>query len=58
MDIAALSMVLNQAKVRQLADISLMKKTMDQGKQDTSQLVKMMEQSVQPHLGGKVDLKG
>ncbi|MGI2328500.1 YjfB family protein [Planococcus sp. YIM B11945] len=65
MDIAALSMALSQASIRQEATVSVMKKTMDQAEsngqgiinmlQDSN--VKMMEQSVQPHIGGSINLR-
>lgn len=58
MDIAALSMALSQMNVRQEASISVMKKSMDQAEVNGENVVKMLEQSVQPHLGGSVDLKG
>lgn len=58
MDIAALSMVLSQANVRQEATMSVMKKTMDQAESNGANVVKMLEHSVQPHIGGSVDLKG
>lgn len=58
MDIGALSMALSQMNVRQEANVSLMKKTLDQAETNSAQVVKMLEQSVQPHLGGSVDLKG
>ncbi|WP_341202114.1 YjfB family protein [Planomicrobium okeanokoites] len=58
MDIAALSMVLSQANVRQEATMSVMKKTMDQAESNGQNVVKMLEQSVQPHIGGSIDIKG
>lgn len=58
MDIAALSMVLSQASVRQEATMSVMKKTMDQAESNGQNVVKMLEQSVLPHIGGSVDIKG
>ncbi|RLQ91018.1 YjfB family protein [Planomicrobium sp. Y74] len=58
MDIAALSMVLSQANIRQEATMSVMKKTMDQAESSGQDVVKMLEQSVQPYIGGTVDLKG
>jgi len=65
MDIAALSMALSQASVRQEASVSLMKKTMDHAETNGNGMIKMlndssvkiMEQSVQPHMGGSIDLK-
>lgn len=58
MDIGALSMALSQMNVRQEANVSLMKKTLNQSETNSAQVVKMLEQSVQPHLGSSVDLKG
>ena len=65
MNIAALSMALSQASVRQEASVSLMKKTMDQAETNGNGMIKMlndssvkiMEQSVQPHIGSSIDLK-
>lgn len=58
MDIAALSMALSQMNVRQEATVSIMKKSMDQAETTGDSMVKMLEQSVQSHLGGSVDIKG
>lgn len=58
MDIAALSMALRQMNVRQEATVSVMKKSMDQAESSGQDVVKMLEQSVQPHVGGSVDIKG
>ncbi|MFC4711683.1 YjfB family protein [Planococcus dechangensis] len=58
MDIAALSMALSQMNVRQEASVSIMKKAMDQSETNSANVVKMLEQSVQPHIGGSLDLKG
>lgn len=58
MDIAALSMALSQMNVRQEATVSVMKKSMDQAESNGASVLKMLEQSVQPHIGGSVDLKG
>lgn len=64
MDIAALSMGLSQMKVAQQASVSVMKMAMDsmkgQGVDLTEMLevnTKMMEQSVNPHVGGNIDIK-
>jgi hypothetical protein len=65
MDIAALSIALSQASVRQEASFSIMKKTMDQAELNgdggvkllQSANVKAMEQEVQPHIGGTIDLR-
>lgn len=63
MDIAALSMGLSQMKVAQQASISVMKLAMDSAKGQAVDMAKMleintkmMEQSVNPHLGNKIDI--
>ena len=66
MDIAALSMALSQMNVRQEASVSIMKKTMDQAESNGQSIVKLiqessvkdMEQSVRPHIGSQLDMKG
>ena len=66
MDIAALSMALSQMNVRQEATVSVMKKTMDQAESNGQSVVKMlqdssvkvMEQSIRPHIGSKLDIRG
>ncbi|MCT4619786.1 MAG: YjfB family protein [Marinisporobacter sp.] len=64
MDIAAMSMMLNQGKVQQQASLSVMKKAMDTSENNGKALTEMintstktMELSVNPHLGGNLDLK-
>lgn len=57
MDIAALSMALSQMNVRQEATVSVMKKSMDQAESTGDNVVKMLEQSVQPNVGRSIDLK-
>jgi len=57
MDIAALSMVMSQTAVAQQASIQVMNISVDQAKQQSEQLAKMMETSVTPHLGGSVDFR-
>ena len=64
MDIAALSVMMSQGQVQQQAGVSIMKLAMDtastQGEMMTALLdetAKSMELSVQPHLGGSVDIR-
>lgn len=64
MDIAALSTNLSQIKVAQQANISVLKMAMDTAEVqavDITQMLeanaKMMEQSINPHLGGNIDIK-
>lgn len=63
MDIAALSMGLSQIKVAQEASISVMKMAMDSTKVQVVDMAKMlqantkvMERSINPHIGGSVDI--
>lgn len=64
MDIPALSISLNQMKVQIQASTSIMKMAMTTAKDQSIGLLKMletntklMEQSVNPHIGGNVDIK-
>lgn len=64
MDIAAMSMVLNQGKVQQQAGIAVMKMAMGVEESNGNSLAtmsndmsKVMEASVQPHLGAKLDIQ-
>ena len=64
MDIAALSVMMSQGRVQQQAGVSVMKLAMDvastQGNMMTSlidETAKSLELSVQPHLGGSVDVR-
>ncbi|OWA37197.1 putative motility protein [Saccharibacillus sp. O16] len=57
MDIAALSTVMSQTAVNQQASIQVMSMAMDQNKQQSEQMAKMLETSVAPHLGGSIDLR-
>lgn len=63
MDIAGLSMGLSQMKVAQEASVSVMKMAMDTAKGQNVDLAKMleintriMEQSVNPNIGGNIDI--
>ena len=63
MDIAALSMNLSQMKVAQEASMAVMKMAMDTPEAQVSDLLqvletstKAMEQSINPHLGGSIDI--
>ena len=64
MDIAALSVLMSQGQVQQQAGVSVMKMAMNvaetQGNMMTDLLdetAKSLEMSVQPHLGGSVDIR-
>lgn len=64
MDIAALSTSLSQMKVAQEASTSVMKMAMDSGQASMEKLTEMldvntkiMEQSINPHVGANLDIK-
>lgn len=57
MDIAALSMNLSHMKVAQEVSVSLMKLVMDTAKSQMQDFTQVMEQSVNPNLGTKIDIK-
>ena len=57
MDITALSMSLSQMKVANQASISVLKLTMDTAQEQMEDMTKIMEQSVNPHIGSNLDLK-
>ena len=63
MDIAALSIISNQAQVKQQASLSVMKMVMNSSAEQTQALISMAsemnsatELSVNPHLGSKLDV--
>lgn len=64
MDIAAMSTMLSQAKVINQANISVMKMAMNNAENNGNMIkelaetnTKMMELSVNPHLGSNIDIK-
>ncbi len=57
MDIAAMASVMKHSQIKQQVNISLAKMSMDVSKDITSEMIKMMEHSVTPHLGNSIDLK-
>ena len=57
MDIAALSMVMSQSKAQTSASIAVMKKAMDTGKENATQMTEMIKNSaVDPNLGNHLDV--
>ena len=66
MDIAALSMAMNQSKVSNQASILVMKKMMDMQSNQAVALTDMLQtadvtkvqRAAQPHIGGNIDIKG
>jgi Putative motility protein len=57
MDIAALSISMNQAALGQSISIALVKKTMEAAQQNNQDLLKMLE-APHTHLGKSIDVKG
>ena len=61
MDIAAMSVVLSQSKVQMDASLLLTKKAMDISKDQSAIMLddmkKTMELSVNPSIGGNIDIK-
>jgi hypothetical protein len=57
MDIAALSVMMNPSQIQQQASLSVMKMAMNTAEQNSADLTKMLEQTVQLHLGNSIDLK-
>lgn len=63
MDIAALSIVMNQSQVKQQARLSVMKSAMSTAETNAAALIEMMNESTDqpaphPYLGGRIDVKG
>ncbi len=63
MDIAAIASMIKYTNLRQEAGMSVLKIAMDNAKQQADDLNKIIEQSarimelsVNPHLGGKIDI--
>ncbi|MEH7440678.1 YjfB family protein [Neobacillus drentensis] len=65
MDIALMSMALNQGKVQQQASLSVIKMAIGNAEQQGEAIQKLMstnnvaaiQHTAQPHLGGNIDLK-
>lgn len=56
MDIAALSMAMAQDRVMTDIGTALLSKAIDQGQQTGDALTQMMELSVNPEIGGNIDI--
>lgn len=57
MSIASLSTELAMSKTMSAVSTAVMKQTMDTNEALGTEMVKMMEKSVTPHLGNNVDVK-
>lgn len=56
MDITALSSGLSQANLMSQVSASVLKLSMDTVEQSMDNMIKMMETSVNPNLGGAIDI--
>jgi hypothetical protein len=56
MDITALSSGLSQANLMSQVSASVLKLSMDTVEQSMDNMIKMMETSVNPNLGGTIDI--
>lgn len=56
MDIVALSMGLSQMKLANEVGTSVLKIAIESSKEQVDGLTKMMSQSVNPHIGGSIDI--
>ncbi|MDQ0495467.1 YjfB family protein [Paenibacillus brasilensis] len=57
MDITALSTGMSQASLAQAASFKVATMAKDQANEQGQALIQMMEKSVQPHLGGQLDIR-
>lgn len=59
LDIAALSIAMNQAQVKQQASVSVMKSAMSTAEEDGDALIKILETATPPHpeIGTTIDIK-
>lgn len=57
MDIAAISISSNQAVTATDVGVAVLAKNLDTIRQAGASMIKMMEQSVNPHLGQNIDLR-
>ena len=56
MDIPTLSVAMSQANIVNQYNIAVLAKTLDTVEESGAMMIKMMEQSVNPHLGQNIDI--
>jgi len=56
MDIPTLSVAMSQANTVNQYNIAMLSKTLDTVEESGAMMIKMMEQSVTPHLGQNIDI--
>ena len=57
MDVAAMAVVMKQGQLMRQVGIAVMKKAMDSAEMSTENLLKVLEQSVNPNLGQNIDIR-
>ncbi len=57
MDVAAMSVVMNQGKLAQQVGLAVLKKAMTSAESNAQAMLETLEKSVTPHLGQSVDIK-
>ncbi|MCR4923116.1 MAG: YjfB family protein [Lachnospiraceae bacterium] len=57
MDIPALSMAMSQANVLNQVGTAVLSQSLDTFEGEAADMVKMLEQSVTPELGGNIDIR-
>ncbi|GEN33686.1 YjfB family protein [Aneurinibacillus danicus] len=57
MDIAAVATALKSASIGNAISLAVTKKVMDTQKEAGAQVVELLEKSVQPHLGSRIDVR-
>ncbi len=57
MDVAALSTGINQMKLGSQVGVKVAKLAMDSVQVQSDNMLKIMQQSVTPHIGGNIDMK-
>ena len=56
MDIPALSIAMSQMNITNQYNVAMLSKTLDTMEQSGDMMIKLMEQSVNPHLGQNIDI--
>lgn len=56
--VTSAAMMIRQSSVQQQVNVTLLKTAMNSAENTSVELLKAMEQSVQPHIGSKVNIKG
>lgn len=55
--VTAAAIITSQSSMQQNVNITLLKKAMNTSESNSNELIRSMQQSVQPHIGSKLDLE-